>query len=178
MLNTIFVLAAEGPNGRWIPSDVKEFYWGAIAFGIVFGLIVWKLVPMINKGLDDARAQAANDARAAEEAMLRSQAEATKLRSELGDADAQGAELIAEAHRNAEQVRVDGAAKTEQAITDLRARGESDIASMKAQAQSDIQAEVSHKALQAAEAVVTDSLDDATHASLIDDYISKIGASQ
>lgn len=176
MINTLAILGAEGPNGRWWPSDVKEFWWGAIAFGIVLALIIVKLVPLISKGLDDARATAASDAAAAEEAMMRSQAEATKLRNELGDADAAGQQLIAEAHESAAQVRADGAAKTQQAVADLRERSAADIASMKAQAQSDMQSELGVKAMSAAEAVVTANLDEGTQASLIEDYIAKIGA--
>lgn len=175
-MQSLLILAAEAPNGRWWPSDVKEFWWGLIAFSIVFGLIVMKGFPLIMKGLDDARAKAASDAAFAEEAMMRNQADETRLRAELGDADAAGQQIVADAHQTAAQVRADGAAKTEQAVADLRARAASDIASMKAQTTSDIQAEIGSKALGAAEAVVSANLDDGTQVALIDDYISRIGA--
>lgn len=175
-MNTMLILASEAPNGRWWPGDVKEFWWGLIAFSIVFALIVTKLFPVISKALDDARAQASADAAYAEEATLRAQADATRLRAELGDPEAEGQQIIADAHQTAAQVRADGAAKTEQAVADLRARSASDIASMKAQATSDIQNEIGSKALGAAEAVVGANLDEGTQAGLIEDYIARIGA--
>ena len=177
MLATLMTLAAEGPNGRWIPSDAKEFWWGLIAFSIVMFLMATRLFPVINKGLDQARTDAANEAAAGEEAMLRTQAEATRLRAELGDADVAGEQLIADAHNTAAQIRADGAERTAASVADLRARGAADIDSMRAQASSDIQNEIGTKAMGAAEAMVTANLDDATQASLIEDYIAKIGAS-
>lgn len=129
-MNTLLILAAEGPNGRWWPSDVKEFWWGLLAFLIVFGLIVVKGFPLIMAALDKARAKASADAAYAEEATLRAQADATRLRAELGDPEEAGRQMVADAHNSAAQVRADGAAKTQQAVADLRARAESDIASI------------------------------------------------
>ena len=49
----IGILAAEGPNGIWLPADIKEFAWSAAAFGIVALLLITKVLPLIRKGLSD-----------------------------------------------------------------------------------------------------------------------------
>ena len=47
------ILAAEGPNYRFLPADIKEFWWSAGAFCIVMALLVWKVLPLAKKGLAD-----------------------------------------------------------------------------------------------------------------------------
>lgn len=171
------IVAAEGPNGYWWPSDVKEFWWGLIAFSIVFLLMVWKLFPVIIKALGDAQSAAIDDASSSEKAIEAARQDQAALRAELGDAESAGAEIVAEARTNAETIRSEGMVRNEQVVAEMRTRADADIASMKASAQADLQAELSAQTLGAAEAVVTSNLDEATHGSLIEDYISKIGAS-
>ena len=60
---------------------------------------------------------------------------------------------------------------------DLRTRGGADVEAAKAQATGDLQAEIGVLALGAAEAVVTNNLDDATQNELIENYINGVGAS-
>lgn len=174
-MNLLAIIAAEGPNGRWWPSDVKEFWWGLIAFSIVLALMAWKLFPLIVRGLGDAQAKAIDDASSSEKAIEAARQDQAALRAELGDAESAGAELVAEARTNAESIRAEGLARNERLVADIRTRGDADIAAMKAAAQGDLQSEIGTKALGAAEAVVASNLDDATHGSLIEDYITKIG---
>jgi len=175
-MNLLYVLAAEGPNGKWIPSDVKEFYWGGAAFLIVLGLLIWKLGPVISKAMNDGQQNAIEEATAAEAAMAEAQQAEASLRAELGDPEAASQRIIADAHEAANQLRVDQNARTQDMVNSMWERAQNEVGSLGAAATSDLSSEVSSKALTAAEAVVASNLDDATQMELIEDYISKVGS--
>lgn len=177
MLGLLQWIAAEGPNGRFIPSDVKELYWGGAAFLIILYFIVTKAVPLAREALEKGQQDAVADATAAEQALADAQARIAEASAELGDADAESERIIAEAHEAAQQLVNDSAERTQQLVDDMWARAQNDVESMKAQAVADIQAEVAAQAVGAAEEVVRSSLDASGQNDLIESYISGLGAS-
>ncbi len=176
-LGVLELIAAEGPNGRFIPSDPKEMWWAIAAFAVIFYFIATKGFPLINKALTEGQEAAVADATAAEAAIAASRAKIAEATAQLGDANAESEQIIAEAHETAKQLRVDSAARTQQLVNDMWAKAQSDVESMKVQATSDIQAEVAAQAVGAAEQVVRASLDDAGHSALVENYIANLGAS-
>lgn len=182
LANSIVVFAAEAegggvePNGKWIPHDIKEFYWGGTAFLIVFGLLAWKLGPVIKKALNDGQQAAIDEATSADKALAEAQAEEQALIAELGDANAASQQLIADANQTAAQLRVDQANKTQELVNQMWERAQVEVGSMSSKAGSDLSGAVSSQAINAAEAVVTENLDSSTHTELIEDYIRKVGA--
>jgi ATP synthase F0 subunit b len=177
MLAQLQMIAAEGPNGRFIPSDPKEMWWAIAAFAIIAFFIVTKGLPLINGMLDKGQEAAVADATAAEKAMAESQAKIAAATAELGDANAESQRIMAEAQETAKQLQVDSAARTQQLVDDMWAKAQSDVASMRVQASADIQAEVAAQAVGAAEQVVHSSLDASGQADLIENYISSLGVS-
>ena len=176
LLAQIQVIAAEGPNGRFIPSDPKEMYWAIAAFAVIFFFFVRKGLPLIKEALNKGQAAAVADATAAEAAVAESRAKIAEATAQLGDANAASEQIMAEAQEAAQQLRVDSANRTQQLVNDMWAKAQSDVESMKAQANADIQAEVAAQAMGAAEQVVHASLDDAGQAALVDNYIARLGA--
>ena len=176
-MNLLLILAAEGPNGKFIPSDPKEFWFGGAAFLIVFGLLVWKLFPVINKALADRGERIKAELAAAEEAQAAADAEVAALKAKLGDADSDARALVENARVQAEKLKADAAAKAEADALAVRERAASDIAGMRAQTQADLEAEVTGKVLAAAEEVVRQNLDDATQRDLIESYITQVSSS-
>jgi F-type H+-transporting ATPase subunit b len=170
-------LASEAPNGKFLPGDIKEFWWGLIAFSIVVGLMVWKLGPIIKKALNDAQAKAVAEASAAETAVLEARTQIATATAELGDANAERERIVADAQTTAQNLRVDSANRTQQLVNDMFAKAQADAEAMKVQANSDIGAEVASQAVGAAEEIVRASLDAASQSDLIDGYISGLGAS-
>lgn len=175
-MNTLFLLAAEGPNGKFIPSDPKELYFGAAAFAIVVVLMVTKLAPVISKALGAKGDQVREDLAAADAAQAAADAEIAALASKLGNADAEAAKIVADAEAAAAKLKVDLAAKAESDAAALRRKAASDVEGMRAQAAADLQAEISVQAMSVAEELAKSNLDDATHSSLIDQYIDQVGA--
>lgn len=171
------LIAAEGPNGKFLPGDVKEFWWGLLAFSIVVGLMVWKLGPIIKKALNNAQAKAIEEASAAENAVLEARTQIAAATAELGDANAETERIISDANNAAQNLRVDSANRTQQLVNDMWAKAQADAESMKVQANADMSAEVAAQAVGAAEEVVRSSLDATRHGELIESYISGLGAS-
>jgi F-type H+-transporting ATPase subunit b len=176
-MNLLHTLAAEGPNGKFLPSDIKEFYYGGIAFLIVAGFMAWKLTPVIKKALDDRGEVVRAELEAAEEAQAAADAEVAALKAKLGDADADALRLVEDAKSQAAQLKVDAAAKADTDAAAIRARAAADVEGMRAQIAADIEAEVTAKALAVAEEVAVANLDDATQNQLIESYIDQVGAS-
>ena len=177
LLAQIQVIAAEGPNGKFIPSDPKEMYWAIAAFAVIFFFFVRKGLPLIKEALSKGQAAAVADATAAEAAVAESRAKIAEATAQLGDANAASEQIMSEAQESAQQLRVDSANRTQQLVNDMWAKAQSDVESMKVQANADIQAEVASQAMGAAEQVVNASLDPAGQSALVDSYIAGLGAS-
>lgn len=176
-MSILYTLAAEGPNGKFLPSDVKEFYYAGAAFLIVAALMAWKLTPVIKKALTDKGTAVAAELEAADAAQAAADAEVAALKAKLGDAGADARALVASAHDQAAKLKQDSGAKADADAASIRARAAADVEGMRAQVAADIQAEVSAKALAVAEEVAVANLDDATQNQLIESYIDQVGAS-
>ncbi|MDW3219297.1 MAG: hypothetical protein R8F63_11860 [Acidimicrobiales bacterium] len=175
MPNLTAILAAEGPNGDFIPSDFNEFLWGSLAFGIIVIAFVWKGVPAIKQAMQARTARIEAELAAAKAAKAEAEAELTTLSGQLGDADAEAAKIIADAREQAAKLETDLIAKAESDIADAKERSSIEIQAQRDQALSDLRAAVADQARTAADAVVRSNLDDAsTQSALIDDYISQL----
>lgn len=172
------LIAAEehAPNGKMLPHDLNELWWSIVAIAVVGYLLGKFALPAIKKGLAARSAKIETALGAADAAKAEALAQAERVRASVGDADADAVQVIAEARRSAEQLKVSLRERADQEAADLRQRALADIESQKAQAIADLQAEVASLARGAAEAVVRHNLDDATQATLIDNYINQVGA--
>ena len=172
------LFAAEGvPNGRFLPADIKEFYWSAAAFMIVLGLMIWKLLPVIKDGMAARSDRIREEIVEAERAKVEAESELSSLRSKLGDADAEAARIREEATSTAATVKADLIARADADAAEAKSKANVEVSASTGQATADIQAAVASQAAAAAESVVTANLDEATHASLIDSYIEQVGQS-
>jgi F-type H+-transporting ATPase subunit b len=174
MLNLI---AAEGPNGRFLPADIKEFWWSTAAFLVVLTLIIWKLLPLIKKAMSDRSDRIRDGLVEAERARVGAEAELSALRSKLGDADAEAARIVEAAHEQAGTVKADLIERADAEAADARAKAAIEVSASTGQASADIQASVAAQAAAAAESVVNANLDQSTHVDLIDRYIEQVSGS-
>ena len=177
-MNALWILAAEGPNGRFIPSDPKELYFGGAAFLIVLAFLIWKLGPIISTALAKNGEKVRAELDAAAEAQAAADAEIAALRARLGDAASDGARLVEDARSAAEKLKTDSATRAAADAAAIRARAAAEAEAMRAQATADLQADLNRRTLVAAEDVVRASLDDETQRQLIDQYIDQVGASR
>jgi len=173
----ISILAAEGPNGVWLPADVKEFAWSAAAFGIVFIALVTKVLPLIKKGLSDRSERIRDELVEAERGRVDAEAELSALRSKLGSAEVEQERITSEAQTAAEKVKADLIARADADAASEKVKVNAELNASTGQATADIQAAAAAQAASATESVVNANLDQATHADLIDRYIEQVSAS-
>ncbi len=173
----ISILAAEGPNYRFLPADFKEFAWSAAAFGIVFLLLMVKVRPLVSKGLSDRSERIRDELVEAERARVDAEAELSALRSKLGSAEDEQMRISKEAQATAEQVKADLISRADQDAVGAKERAQVELAASTGQASADIQSAVAEQATSATEKVVLANLDDQTHADLIDRYIEQVSGS-
>jgi len=171
------LFAAEGPNGRFLPSDIKEFWWSSAAFLVVLTLMIVKLLPLMKQAMADRSDRIREELVEAERARVEAESELSALRSKLGDADTEAARIREEATGTAKTVKADLIARADADAADVKARADVEVSASTGQASADIQAAVASQAAVAAESVVNANLDEATHASLIDSYIEQVGQS-
>jgi len=164
-------------NGNILSSDFDEVIWGTVAFLIVAALLIWKGLPAaknmattrtdrLAKELDDAAAE-----RETAESKL------AELQQRIANADEECSRILAEADGAAVSLKDQLVAKADSDATDVRRRAVDDSASAEAQVSRGLEVEVGRLAIGAAEAVVTNSLDDAAQNDLIEKYISQVGTS-
>jgi F-type H+-transporting ATPase subunit b len=171
----IGIIAAEGPNGNFIPSDINELYWGSLAFGIIFAIFVWKGVPAISKVMKGRTARIEEEIAAAAAQKAEAESELATLSGQLGDADAEAAKIVADAREQATKLEADLLARAEADVAESKERSRIEIQAQRDQALADLRAAVAERARVAADAVVRENLDDATtQSTLIDDYISQL----
>jgi F-type H+-transporting ATPase subunit b len=156
--------------------DKAELIYGTIASLIIFFLLYKYAGPQIAKAMKarTAKVQKELDDSAADKASAT--AEAAQIRQAKGDIAAERARIMAEAAAQAESVLTDGRARIDHEITDLEAKSVADISAARNRVGDELRAEIARLSVAAVDQVVTGSLDNATHQRLIEDFISRVGA--
>lgn len=169
------ILASEAPNGKHLAGDLNEVYWGSAAFVVLMALLVWKAGPAIKKVMAGRTERIRRDLADAKAARDEAEAALSASTADLPDVDAEADRIRTEADETAirlkasivERAHADAAAQKERAVVDVE--------TMKHQALADLREEVGRLTRGATEVVVADSLDDAAHVDLIENYITQVG---
>ncbi len=161
---------------HWLFPETYEIFFGGAASLMIFGLLWWKAWPLVKKGMASRtqRVQDELDAAAADRASA--DAEATEIRRAKGDIAAEQARLLADADAQAESLLTDGRGRLDEEIADLHAKSEADVAAAIGRGSDELRAEIARLASAAADAMVADGVDDATHQALIESFIQRVGA--
>ena len=175
----LYLLAAEAEagheNGVHLAGDLKEVYWGSSAFIVLMTLIIWKFGPAIKKMVASRSERIQAELEAARSARDEAEAALTASTADLPDVGDEEVRIRSEAIETAERLKVDMVAKAEADAEALKARGLADLENMKRQALTDLQDEVASITRAATETIVSDGLDEAAHAELIENYITQVG---
>lgn len=173
------LLGAEDPSQSisWILPEQAEYVYGGLASLIIFGLLFKLAGPAIKKGLAARTERIQNELDNSANARKAAEEEAARIRSALGDISAERARILAEADAQAAALLTEGRARIEAEMRDLQSKAESDIATATARSSDELRAEIARLSSVAAERVVSSALDDGTKQNLIEDFISKVGAS-
>jgi len=174
------LVAAEGSfeTHHWLLPETAEIIYGGLASLIVFGALYKFALPMfktslaarterIQRELDDAKSQREN-----------AENEAARIRTALGDIQAERAKLLAEADAQAATVLADGRARITAEAADLEAKAEADIAAASGRLNDEIKSEIARLSSVAVDRVVKAALNDAAQQDLIEGFISNVGAAR
>ena len=186
MVNAILIAAEGEPhrddNGQivthhWLFPEQAEIIYGTISSLIIFALLFKFAGPPIKKGLvaRTERIQAEIDASAT--ALADADAEAAEIRQAKGDIEEERERMLAAADAEAEALLADGRARLEVEIAELEARAAADLEAAAGRSGDELRSEMIRVAGASMEAVVADTLDDATQQDLIESFIQRVGAS-
>ena len=183
IIQTLVSAGSEGGHStyethHWLLPETAEIIYGGIASLLVFGALAKFALPMfktslaarterIQKELDDARATRET-----------AEAEATRIRTALGDIASERARILAEADAQAATVLADGRARIRTEAADLEAKAEADIAASSGRLQEELKGEIARMSASAVDRVVKAVMNDAAQQSMIEDFINKVGAAR
>ncbi|PZQ91836.1 MAG: F0F1 ATP synthase subunit B [Leifsonia xyli] len=170
--------ASEESNSIVLPA-LPDLVWGTISFLIVLAVVIWKVLPSINKNLDARR----DAIEGGIERASRAEAAAAAKKDEYEQALA---EARTEAGRIREQARADGAV----ILAELKEQAQAEAARIVANAQTQIEAEraaalvslrseVGGLALDLASGVIGESLsEDKKAAAIVDRFLADLEADE
>jgi F-type H+-transporting ATPase subunit b len=170
----LLVLAAEEPENPLIPP-IPELVIGLIAFVIVFGFLAKKLLPNINKVLEERREAIEGGIEKAEAAQTEAQSVLEQYKAQLAEARHEAARLRQEALEQGtalkEELRAEGQRQREEII----AAGHAQIEADRKAASQALRQDVGKLATDLAGKLVGESLEDhARQSRTIDRFLSEL----
>jgi F-type H+-transporting ATPase subunit b len=157
------------PNGTFIVE--------IIAFLIVLAVVGWKVVPILNKALEDRQGQIKASLEAAEAARAEADARRREREQILEEARAQAREIVAQANATAERLREEAQRRAQEEHDRILASAEQEIAQARQRAVDDVSAQVGALVLAVARQVVGREVDAEAHRALLEEAAAALRAS-
>ncbi len=176
------ILAQAEEHGEEI-SEAKDLYpaageliVGLIAFAILF-FFTWKWVlPKFKQVLEERREQIQGEMEKAEATRKEAEKLQEEYRQQLAGAREEANKIIEEARATAEQMRRDLQTKAEEEAQATVARAQEEIRAERDRAFQELRAQIGSIAVELAERVVGQSLDEQAHQRLIDEFIDEVAS--
>ena len=165
-------------------SEAKDLYptpgeliVGLVAFAILF-FFTWKWVlPRFKQVLEERREKIQGEMEQAEATRKEADKIQEEYRTQLAGARDEANKIIEEARATAEQLRRDLQAKAEDEAQATVARAQDEIRAERDRAFQELRAQIGSIAVELAERVVGESLDEKAHKRLIDEFIDEVASS-
>jgi F-type H+-transporting ATPase subunit b len=180
LIASILAQAEEHPEEVSEAKDlypaVGELIVGLVAFLILF-FFTWKwILPRFRQLLDERQAKIQGELERAEATRREADQLQEQYRAQLAGAREEANTIIEEARGTAEQLRRDLQAKAEEEAQATVARAQDEIRAERDRAFQELRAQIGSIAVELAERVVGQSLDEAAHQRLIDEFIDEVAA--
>jgi F-type H+-transporting ATPase subunit b len=168
--------AEEVSEAKDLYPAVGELIVGLVAFLILF-FFTWKwILPRFRQLLDERREQIQGELEKAEVTRREAEKQQEEYRTQLAGAREEANTIIEEARATAEQLRRDLQAKAEEEAQATVTRAQDEIRAERDRAFQELRAQIGSIAVELAERVVGQSLDEAAHQRLIDEFIDEVAA--
>ncbi|MGW1066458.1 F0F1 ATP synthase subunit B [Streptomyces aureus] len=173
-MSQLLILAAEETENPLVPP-IPELVIGLLAFVIVFGFLAWKLLPNINKVLEQRREAIEGGIEKAEAAQTEAQSVLEQYKAQLAEARHEAARLRQDAQEQGATLIAEMRAEGQRQRDEIVAAGHTQIeADRKAAAQS-LRQDVGTLATDLAGKLVGESLEDhARQSRVIDRFLSEL----
>lgn len=183
MLASIASILAQAEEHAEEVSEVKDFYpepaeliVGLVAFAVLF-FFTWKwIVPRFNQVLEERRQKIQGAMEQAEQTRREADKQLEEYRAKIAGAREEANGIIEDARGTAEQLRRDTQSKADQEAQAIVARAQDEIRAERDRAFQELRSHVGSIAVELAERVVGQSLDEQAHQRLIDEFIADVGA--
>ena len=177
------ILAQAEEHGEEV-SEAKDLYpaageliIGLLAFAVLF-FFTWKWVlPRVRQVLEERRAAIQGEMEQAEATRKQADQQLEEYRAQIAGAREEANGIIEDARTTADQVRRDMLAKAEEEAQGRLDRAAEEIRAERDRAFQELRGQLGEIAVELAERVVGQSLDDEAHRRLIDEYIDEVAAS-
>jgi len=167
---------AESPH--WLFPEPAEIIYGGIASLIIFAALYKFALPQFKKALTARTERIQKELDASANDLAQAQADASKIRTALGDIASEKARLLADAQAQADALLKEGRARLTAEVADLEAKADADIAAAAARGSDELRTEIGRLAGVATDRALASVLDDSTQQQLIENFIAKVGASR
>ena len=176
------ILAQTEEHGEEV-SEAKDLYppageliVGLVAFAVLF-FFTWKWVlPRFKQVLEERREQIQGELEKAEAERKEAEELQEEYRKQLAGAREEADRIIEDARATAEQMRRDLQAKAEEEAQATVARAQEEIRAERDRAFQELRAQIGSIAVELAERVVGQSLDEQAHQRLIDEFIDEVAS--
>lgn len=170
------IFAAAEKNQVLLP-ETAELVVGGLAFLIVFGALVWKLLPRITSTLDQRAATIEGGIAHAEEVQAEAQRTLEQYTSQLSEARHEAARLREDARAQGAAILAEMREQAQSESQRLTAQAHQQIEAERSQAVASLRSEVGRLAVDLASRVVGESLEDeARQRRTIDRFLAEIEA--
>ncbi|RXS78953.1 F0F1 ATP synthase subunit B [Streptomyces sp. TM32] len=173
-MNALANMAAEVPENPLVPP-IPELVIGLVAFFIVFGILAKKLLPNINKVLEERRKQIEGRIEEAEATQAEAQQVLADYRAQLADARHEAARLRQEAQEQGATLIAEMRAEGQRQREEIIAAGHAQIEADRKQAALSLRQDVGKLATELAGKLVGESLEDVARQSrTIDRFLDEV----
>ncbi|MEU6079605.1 F0F1 ATP synthase subunit B [Streptomyces sp. NPDC047108] len=174
MIANLIQLAAEEEQSPLVPPG-PELLIGAIAFAIVFFFLAKKLLPNINKVLDERREQIEGGIEKAEAAQAEAQDTLEQYKAQLAEARHEAARLRQEAQEQGAALIAEMRAEGQRQREEIVAAGHTQVEAERKQAAAALRQDVGTLATELAGKLVGESLEDqARQSRVIDRFLDEL----
>jgi len=172
-MSQLLILAAEKENPLVPP--IPELVIGLIAFVIVFGFLAWKLLPNINKVLEQRREAIEGGIEKAEAAQTEAHSVLEQYKAQLAEARHEAARLRQEAQEQGATLIAEMRAEGQRQREEIIAAGHAQIEADRRAASQALRQDLGHLATDLAGKLVGESLEDhARQSRVIDRFLEEL----
>ena len=175
-MHLAFAAADEGEGaGSILLPELPDLIWGTVAFVAVLIVVIWKVLPNINRALDARKDAIEGGIQRAERAQAEADEARDKYTAQLAEARGEAGRIRDEAREDAKRIRADLVEQAHAEAARIVANAQAQIEAGRSAALVSLRSEVGSLAIDLASGVVGESLSDDKKASaLVDRFLADL----